>query len=161
MFGLPLMIFLFLTISLVFFFQKKPFSFLQNSILYMVFKIMITNVTTILTLNLSLIKTTENPFLFPAYLLYRDGIIPLILLIFINMVHAESVLKSKVIYSILIFAFLNGFVILLLYLNLTEFRHWNLFKAAAVNAAYLLFALGAGKLILLVSRRSTLHDSRI
>ncbi|WP_421378209.1 hypothetical protein ACOJQI_12395 [Bacillus salacetis] len=161
MFAVPLMIVLFLIISMVFFFQRKPFSFLQNSILYMVFKILATNVTTIVTLNLDFIKKTEDPFLFPAYLLNRDGIIPLLLLIFINRMNGGDTPLKKVFYTFIIFACLNGLVFLMVELKLIEFLEWNYLETAVVNGAYLLVAFGAGKLLSFITRRSTWHDSRV
>lgn len=161
MIGLPLTILLNLVISLFFFFQKKPFSFLQNSIVYMAFTILTTNVITILSLNLQMIKTTENPFLFPAVLFYRDGIIPLLLLIFVNAYHTSSTLKVKVFYFILIFACLNGIDALLIYVDVLKFTKWNFLKEAMINCAYLFIGLGIAKIVLHVSKRSLKHDSHL
>jgi len=161
MIGLPLTILLTLSISLCFFFQRKPFSFIQNSIIYMTLTILTTNVITILSLNLKLIKTTENPFLFPAVLLYRDGIIPLLVLIFVNVFHKSFTLKLKVFYFIFIFAGLNGMEALFIRIYKMEFTKWNFFNAATVNCAYLFFGLGIAKIVLYVSKRSFKHDSHL
>ncbi len=72
MIGLPLTLLLTILISFFCFFQRKTLTFIENSIVYMVLTILTTNIITILSLNLHLIKTTENPFLFPAVLLYRE-----------------------------------------------------------------------------------------
>lgn len=93
MVGLPLTLVIALTLALVFYFHSKPLLFLQNSILYMILTIITTNVTTILSLNLHWMQTTVNPFLFPALLLYRDIIVPLIVLIFINGFYSTKVMR--------------------------------------------------------------------
>jgi hypothetical protein len=154
MIGLPLSILLTLSISFFYFFQRKPFTFIENSIVYMIITILTTNKITILTLNFKLIKTTENPFLFPAVLLYRDVIIPLLVLIFINVFHTSFTLRLKSFYFIFIFACLNGIEALLIFLDVFEFTKWNFFYAAIVNTAYLFIGLGISKIVLFVSKRS-------
>jgi hypothetical protein len=148
MMGLPFTIFLTLSFSLIFFFQKKPFTFLENSIFYMVMNILITNVITILSLNFNLINTTENPLLFPAFLLYREGIIPLLVLIVINIFHSNFTLKVKVFFFILIFACLNGIEALLVSLEVFQFLKWNFLYAAIVNIVYLFIGLWIVKIVL-------------
>lgn len=162
MIGLPLTILLTTFISFFFFFQRKPFTFLENSIIYMVMTILTTNVITILTLNFKLVKTTENPLLFPAVLIYRDGIIPLLVLIFINVFYTRLTnLKLKFFFFIIIFVSLNGIEALLIFLKVFEFTKWNFFYSVIVNSAYLFTGLGIAKIVLFVSKRSLSNDSRI
>jgi hypothetical protein len=120
----------------------------------MVITILATNVITILSLNLKLVKTTENSFLFPAVLLYRDAIIPLLVLVFINAFHTSFTLKLKTFYFIFIFTCLNGMEALLIFLNVIEYTKWNFFYSAITNTAYLLIGLGIAKIVLFVSKRS-------
>jgi hypothetical protein len=148
MIGLPLTILLTISISLFFFFQRKRFTFTENSIVYMAITILTTNVITILTLNLKVIKTTENPFLFPAVLLYRDVIIPLLVLSFINGFLANFTLKRKFFYFIFIFTCLNGIEALLIFQDVLKFIKWNYFNAVIVNTAYLFIGLGIAKIVL-------------
>lgn len=154
MIGLPLTLLLTILISFFCFFQRKPFTFIENSIVYMVLTILTTNIITILSLNLHLIKATENPFLFPAVLLYRDAIIPLLILIFINFFYTGFTLKLKFFFFIFIFVCLNGMEALLVFLDVFEFTKWNFYYAAIVNAAYLFIGLGIAKIVLFVSKRS-------
>jgi hypothetical protein len=154
MIGLPLTMLLTLSFALFYFSQRKPLTFTENSIVYMLMTILTTNVITILSLNFRLIKTTENPLLFPAVLLYRDGIIPLLVLIFINGVFTSFTLKLKSFLFIFIFALLLGIEALLVFLNVIEFTKWNLLYAAIVNTAYPLIGLGMAKMVLSVSKRS-------
>ncbi|KGX91897.1 hypothetical protein [Pontibacillus marinus] len=159
MIGLPLTILLTIFISLFFFFQRKSFTFTENSIVFMIITILTTNVITILNLNLQMIKTTENPFLFPAVLLYRNIIIPLLVLSLINVSHAWSTLKGKFFYFIFIFACINGIETLLIFMDVFKLIKWNSFNSAIINVAYLFIGLGSSKIVLLVSRRSLKNDS--
>lgn len=148
MIGLPLTILLTLSISLFFFYQGKRFNFIENSIIYMVMTIFITNVITILSLNFKVITLTENPFLFLAVILYRDGMIPLLVLIFINVIYTNFTLKLKLFTSILIFACLNGIQVLLIFWEVIQYPKWNFFYAAIVNTGYLLIGLGIASIVL-------------
>jgi hypothetical protein len=154
MIGLPLTLLLTISISLFYFFQRKSLTFIENSIVYMMTTILTTNVITILSLNFKVIKTTENPFLFPAILLYRDGIIPLLVLILINVFLISFTLKGKCFYFILIFACLYGIEVLMVFLDVFEYKRWNFLYSVIVNAAYLLIGLGIAKMVLFVSKRS-------
>ncbi|MGP4041253.1 hypothetical protein ACTWP4_15335 [Gracilibacillus sp. D59] len=155
MIGLPLTILFTIFVFLFFFFQRKRYTFIENSIVYMVMTIITTNVITILTLNLELIKTTENPFLFPAVLLYRNVIIPLLILYLVNAFHTSYTLKRKTLYFILIFTCLNGIEALLIFMDVFKFIKWNYFKAAIVNCAFLFIGLGIAKIVVFVSKRSS------
>ena len=159
MIGLPLTMLITLYCLLFFFFQRKPFSFLQNSIVFMGLTLVTTNFITILALNLDYIKTTENPLLFPSVLLYRDVIIPLLVLIFINGFRASFTIKSKILYFLIITACLNGMEALLLYFHVLEYTKWNSINAAAANCLFLIIGLWMGKMVLHVSKRSPKHES--
>lgn len=154
MVGLPLGILLTVSISLFYFFQRKSFTFIENSIVYMVITILATNVITILALNYKLINTTENPLLFPAVLLYRDGIIPLLVLSFINGFHTSLTVKGKSFYFIFTFACLYGIEALFVFLDVVAYKKWNFLYAAIVHAAYLFIGLGIAKLVLFFAKRS-------
>lgn len=161
MVGLPLTLVIALTLALVFYFHSKPLLFLQNSILYMILTIITTSVTTILSLNLHWMQTTVNPFLFPAFLLYRDIIVPLIVLIFINGFYSTKVMRKRASYFLFCFIGLLATDVLLLRCNILEYIKWNLFFAAVINVGYLMIGLLIGKLLLYVVKRSTKHDSRL
>jgi len=161
MIGLPFTLVLALTLALVFYFQTKPFSFLQNSILYMVLTIITTNVITILSLNLKWIRPTDNPFLFPALLLYRDVIIPLLVLIFINGFHGNKVLWIRASYFLICFIGLLAMDLLFLICKIIGYTKWNLYFAAVTNVGYLIIGLLIGEMLLYVVKRSPKHDSRV
>jgi hypothetical protein len=117
----------------------------------MVITILATNVITILTLNFKWIQKTENPLLFPTVLLYRDIIIPLLVLVFINVFHTS---QKKSLSFIFILICLNGIEALLVFLNIFEYTKWNFFYATIVHSAYLFIGLGIAKTVLFVSKRS-------
>lgn len=161
MIGLPLILVIALTLVLVFYFQTKRFTFLQNSIIYMVLTIITTNLITILTLNIQWIQPTDNPFLFPALLLYRDVIIPLLVLIFINVFHGTKVLWIRASYFFISLICLLSMDVILLICKILQNTKWNLYFAAMTNVGYLMIGLLIGKVLLYVVKRSPEHDSRV
>lgn len=159
MIGLPLTLLMTLFLSLFFFYQRKPLTFLENSIVYMLITILTTNVMTILKLNIKVIKVTENPLLFPAVLFYRDGIIPLLVLLFINVCYRNISLKAKVFYFMFLYACSFGMEALLVFLHVIEYVNWNFFYSAIVHASYFLIGIGMAEMVLFVSKRSLSNDS--
>ncbi|MGG7621670.1 hypothetical protein [Bacillus coreaensis] len=145
MIGLPLTLVIALTLALVFYFQKKTFTFLHNSIQYMLLTIITTNVITLLSLNLSWIKPSDNPLVFPAILLYRDVNIPLLVLILINGFYSTKLLRIKASYLFISFLGLIAMDVLLTTCKILEYTKWNLFFAAVTNVGYLLIGLLIGK----------------
>ncbi|MFS0862349.1 hypothetical protein [Fredinandcohnia sp. 179-A 10B2 NHS] len=127
----------------------------------MLITILATNVITILSLNFKLIYTTDNPLLFPAVLLYRDVIIPLLVLFICNVCFTGLNLKVKFVNFIITFACLHGIEILLVFLDVFEFKKWNFFFSGIINAAYLLCGLGIAKIVLFISKRSLSNDSSL
>lgn len=161
MIGLPLTLVIALTLALVFYFQTKSFNFLENSIIYMVLTIMTTNVLTILSLNLKWIKPTNDPFIFPAYLLYRDGIIPLLVLIFVNGFHTTKGLRIRTTYFFICFICLQAMEVLLLKYKIIEYTKWKWFFSIITNIGYLMMGLIIAKMLLYVVKRSPKNDSRV
>lgn len=161
MIGLPLTLVITLTLALVFYFQTKSINFLQNSIIYMVMTIFTTNVLTILSLNLKWITPTDHPFIFPAYLLYRDGIIPLLILIFVNGFYTTKGLRIRAIYFFICFICLHAMEVLLLQYKIIEYLKWKWLFSAITNVGYLMMGLFIVKMLLYVVKGSSKNDSRI
>lgn len=159
MIGLPITLLITLLIWHFYFYQTKTFTFLENSIIYMVITILATNVITLLSLNFKLINTTDNPLLFPAVLLYRDVIIPLLVLIISNVCFTGFSLRVKFINFIITFACLHGIEILLVLFDVFEFNKWNFFLSGIINTTYLLCGLGIAKIVLFISKRSLSNDN--
>jgi hypothetical protein len=137
------------------YFQKKKLTVLQNSIIFMVLTMVTTNFITIVVLNLKLVKTTENPFLFIVIPLYRDLIVPLLVLIFVNAFFTSSTLRVKTFYILSIFVYLNLIEALFIYFGVLEYIKWNFFFAAIVNFTYLLIGLGLAKIVLIANQKES------
>ena len=161
MIGLPLTLLMTLFLSLFFFYQRKSLTFLENSIVYMLITILTTNVMTIVKLNMKLIKVTENPLLFPAVLFYRDGIIPLLVLLFINMFYKKISLKAKFIYFMVLYTCSFGIEALLVFLHVLDYVNWNFFYSGIVHASYFFIGIGIAEMVLFVSKRSLRNDSGV
>jgi hypothetical protein len=99
-------------------------------------------------MQLKLIKTTEDPFLFPAVLMYREVIIPLIVLIFINIYLLSSCWKKKVFLLIGVLASMLGINYLTVFFRLVVYIKWNFIYALIVEVAYLFIGLGIAKIVM-------------
>jgi hypothetical protein len=152
---LPLAFVITITSSLFLYFQKKKLTVLQNSIIFMVLTMVTTNFITIVVLNLKLVKTTENPFLFIVIPLYRDLIVPLLVLIFVNAFFTSSTLLVKSFYILSIFVYLNLIEALFIYFGVLEYIKWNFFFAAIVHFTYLLIGLGLAKIVLIANQKES------
>lgn len=143
--ALPAAIVISLYTVLVFYFQKKPLSFLQNSIVFMIITIATKNYTTIMTLQLKLFKLTEDSLLFLFFLLNRDIIGPVIVLIFINVFLGTATWKKKVYIFIGMFLSLQLMDILSLLFAVVTYTKWKLLYAGIANSAFLIFGLGLAR----------------
>ncbi|TLS34927.1 hypothetical protein [Pseudalkalibacillus caeni] len=128
----------------------KTLSFLHNFILFMFTTIVSTNVMTILTMQLEFIKNTQNPFLFIVFILYRDVLIPVIVLLFVNVsLHSEK----KRLFFLLALLILVLFDYFLVQFKVMEFIKWNFLFAMIVHSAYLLIGLLISKLLTAMDNR--------
>jgi hypothetical protein len=159
--GLSLLVTFTLIISTFFFYQKKTLNFIQNSIVFIMFTIVTTNYLTILSLNLKWIKITESKFLFIGFILYRDALIPLLLLIFINVFFNTTYLKRKIIYFITFIACLQGLELICHFIGVIEYVKWSYLKASIANCAYLIISLILAKIAMFVKHKESLHDKSL
>lgn len=159
--GLPFLITITLIISIIFFLQKKSFSFTQNSIIFMMLTIVTTNYLTIMSLNIKWLKLTEGPFLFIGFILYRDFLIPLLVLIFINMFFNTSKMKNKIFVFILLLLGLQAVELISIRFGIIEYVKWNLFLAAIINFLYLLIGLALAKIVMFAKYKESEHDKSI
>jgi hypothetical protein len=159
--ALPISITLTIIIAYIFVFTKKKSSFLQNSIVFMLIAIAIKNFTTIMTMESKMLKSSEDSVLFIFFLLYRELIIPLSVLIFINAYLLSSSWK-KIWICISVLAFMLGVEYLTVRFKVIEYVKWNFIYAAIVEVAYLLIGLGLAKAVLFLQEwESRKHDSRL
>ncbi|WP_442595598.1 hypothetical protein [Neobacillus sp. D3-1R] len=146
--GLPLFFVLTLLFTMIFYFQKKSLTLIQNSLVFLVVNFLTTNYLTIVSLNLNWLKITEDHFLFIAILLYRDVIMPVIILIFINAFFYVITLKNKLFLFILSFIFVQVIEVLCTFFDLITYIEWNYFFSAATHTLFLLIGLGLSKAVI-------------
>ncbi len=152
--GLPASIALTIMIGYFFLFQKKKFSFLENSIVFMILTIVTTNYITIMSLNLHKFETTKNPFLFIVVPLYRDIMIPLLVLVFTNAFFKTAEKLARILYGLSFLAAVNSLEYFLIFFKIVKYTHWNFLGATIVNLAYLLIGLGLARIVNEVQKRS-------
>jgi hypothetical protein len=146
--ALAIIITLTILIFYIFFIQKKKLSFLQNSIVFMLMTIVTTNYITIMSMELKILKTSEDDFLFLFLLILRDIVIPLLVLIFINTYLHSPSMKKKVIFFIVILSILHGMDYLSVYFGVIKYVKWNFIYSLFVDVAYLLIGMGLSIVVL-------------
>ncbi|WP_175532538.1 hypothetical protein [Paenibacillus sp. yr247] len=120
------------------------------------------NYITIMTMELKMIKTTEDNFLFVFLLMFREMIIPLIVLIFTNAYLLTPSWKKRILLFIVVLAVMQGMDYLTIHFKVIQFIKWNFICAAIMDAAFLLFGLMLAKTVLYLKeweRRK--HESRV
>lgn len=159
--GLPVAIVITLYTIYIFYFLKKRFSFLQNAIVFMLFSILTIVYGTILNLQLKWVDVTKESSLFLFYLLNRNIIRPLIVLIFINVFIGAKSLKYKVFIFIGLFLFLQLMDILSQFFGVVTYIKWNLLYAGLANCVFLMLGLGLSKGVNFLKRESSRYDNSL
>jgi hypothetical protein len=156
--ALPVSITLTILISHFFFYSKKTLSLLQNSIVFMVMAIITRNYVTIMTMQLKLLKSTEDYFLFLFLLMHREIIVPLLVLIFINNYLSSSCWNKKMFLFIGVLTIMIGMDHLLVYYKVIEYEKWNFIYAVIVDSAFLIIGIGVAKVLLFLHSWESLQD---
>jgi hypothetical protein len=160
--ALPLIITLTFLISYITFFIKKKYSFLHNAILFMVMAIITKNYMTVTSMELKLIKHTEEYSLFLFLILHREIIIPLLILIYVNLRFRNATLPWAIFLFILILSLMQTMTYLTTYFEVVEFIKWNMFYALLANIAFMLIGLGISKSLVAISNwEGQQHDSNL
>ncbi|GLB60824.1 hypothetical protein [Cytobacillus sp. NCCP-133] len=146
-----------ITLYQIYFFYllKKRLSFLQNSIVFMFIFILLTYFSTIINLQLKWLDVTEDSLLFMFYLLNRDIIKPLFVLVFINVFAGGKTFGKKGIIFIAMVLSMLLLDILSQIFGVVTYIKWNLFYAALANGAFLMLGLGLAKGVKYLKRVSS------
>ncbi|MGG5252363.1 hypothetical protein ACQYAD_02315 [Neobacillus sp. SM06] len=145
--GLPFSIALTMIIGHFFYYQKKALNFLQNSILFMALTLLTTNLMTIAAMNINKLKLTDDPYLFLAFPLYRDVILPIIVLIFVNAFILSDSLKIK---STLLAAYLFSSLAIdyiHIYFGVIGYTKWQIAFPVLFHSAYIASSLFIAQII--------------
>ncbi|MBT2708478.1 hypothetical protein J7I91_11125 [Pseudomonas sp. ISL-84] len=134
---------------------------MQNAIVFMLFSILTIVYGTLLNLQLAWIDVTKDSSLFLFYLLNRNIIRPLIILIFINVFIGGKSLKNKVLIFIGMFLFLQLMDTLSQFLGVVTYTKWNLLYAGIANCVFLMLGLGLSKGVYYLKRESSMHDNSL
>jgi hypothetical protein len=143
-------------LSQFFFYQQKRLTLAQNSILFMLAALGTRNYMTIMTLQLSRIRMSDDSFLFIYFLIQREWIAPLVLLSFVNKYIRTQSGKKRFL------AFLGYLFVLVLmdalsvYFKVVTYVQWNFMYAALSDILFLISGLALAKLVLLFQQRGEL-----
>lgn len=151
-----------LVIALIFYFFKKEFSFLENTIVFMVLAIITRNYNTIMAMVLKTIQSTVEHQLFAALLLNREVITPVLVLLFINGFLLYKVWKKRVFLFLIIIGCLQGMDVLFIHFKVIRYIKWNFYAGFIVNLFYLFAGLGLAYLLKYIREQDLLkHDHRL
>lgn len=140
---MELVIYLILTwfIATYFFFQKKRLLFIENLMLFLFFLFINKCVLTMISMNLSLIMYSKEPYLFLCFWLQRNIIFPLILLIFVNGIFRKSmgVKVTGGLFTVIVILLSEALAI---HFSIIQYHMWSFFISLILAIAYLLIGLG-------------------
>jgi hypothetical protein len=139
----------------------KPLSFLQNSLIYMTAVFIHTQFLTLIRMEFHLIEKSNGNLDYVAFLLYRNILIPSIVMIFCNFFLRHASWKNKILLFIGSVIAMVVFDWLSTKLGIISFIHWNLWFSGMIYALLLLIALGAVKIILYINDRESSKDESI
>jgi len=152
---MPLTIMIILTwlICMIFIFIPKSLSFLQNLILFMVLTIIARNVMTILTMELQLIKTTQEPVVYLFFILQREVFMPVATLIAVNYINRFTNVSKKIVLFMVILASIHIVNYLANSLNVLTYENWNYLYSFIYEMIFISIALGLANILLRLSKK--------
>ncbi len=160
---MPLPIYLTIAILLILymFFMRKPLNFLHNSIIYMVIVFFGTQFITIVRMEFHLMEKSSGHLDYVSFLLYRNILLPAVVLIFLNYYLQQQAGKYKMVLLLFCTLLLAGLDWLNNYFGILMYTRWNLLFSVVVDVVYLLIALGVLKLLLKTNIRESNRDENI
>ncbi|WHX40185.1 hypothetical protein QNH36_21475 [Mesobacillus sp. AQ2] len=126
---------------------RKPLSFLENGIIFMVVAIITRQCLTLLALEWGLYRMTEDSWLFICLLLCRDLLTPLMTIIFINFYVRAVAWGSKMTAFFIALGVLLALHKLAVDFDLITYIKWNFFYTTLLNAGFLLSGIAVFKII--------------
>ncbi|PWW25731.1 hypothetical protein DFO73_11223 [Cytobacillus oceanisediminis] len=159
--ALPTAIVISVYLLLGLYYSKKQLSFLQNSLIFMIISIAARNYTTIMSMQLKWFHLTEDSLLFLVFLLHRDVIGPILVLIFINGYWTFHSGKMKVFLYIIFLICLQLMDFFSVGFGVITYTKWSFLKAGLANSAFLFAGLGLSKGILYFKRERSNYDNSI
>jgi hypothetical protein len=133
--------------------QKKKLSFFSHSIIFMIMAIIERNYLTTMNMELQIIRITEDHLLFVCFLLNREILVPVLILIFVERYIQSANGFSKAWVFLAGTAVLQAFTGLAVAFSLIGYVKWSYAYAVFENMAYLLIGLGVGKWAAIFERR--------
>ncbi|MCA0988508.1 hypothetical protein [Guptibacillus algicola] len=114
-------------------FQHSKHSFLDNSIVFFVVSIFIMNYLTIIAWNKEFIAVSTDDSLFVSFLLHRNLITPLLIVLFANTFRKQKgvLVKVGLLASTLLIMYLFNFGSV--YFDVENYKEWNLLLASMMD----------------------------
>lgn len=140
--------------------MRKPLSFLQSSLIFMVTATLTRQCITLMAMEWKLIHLTEDYWLFICLLLCRELFTPMATVIFANTFLRSGTPLRKAASFILSLLLLLAFNYLAVKFEIITYKNWNFFYTILMNAGFLLVGLGVMKLTFFIQKEENpKHES--
>ncbi|WP_377890761.1 hypothetical protein [Alkalihalobacillus sp. R86527] len=153
--ALPITITISITLIHLVIYHKNKRSLLENSIVFFVVSIFIMNYLTIITWNMDFISTSNDDTQFISFLLHRNLITPLIVILFTNTYHnltSRKAMAGLLAATLLSMGILNvGSV----YFQVEKYIEWNLRLALMMDVIILAIGLVTLKFVMFLKTKET------
>jgi hypothetical protein len=132
----------------------KRHSFVENLFFFLAISSVVINSFTIIGFELKLIISNKKPDIQLALIIYRSIIIPVLLLIFINLLKYFTTRIKKVgTFFVISFVFI-GIEFLTVQLNLQTYKNWSFYLSYLLIIFYFIFSYFLAKVFNLLEKRS-------
>ncbi|MEH7086517.1 hypothetical protein V7139_27885 [Neobacillus drentensis] len=139
--GLVIYIIISWLVLTVFFSSKKKLPSNVNIILFLAIQIVQINIFTIITLKMNLFTFGKDPVEFITVLIYRDLIIPYLLLLFVNQLSFAKIPSNRILITAVILTLLLVFEHLLRILGYSHNHHWSIWHFSLVCIGLMVYSL--------------------
>ncbi|MFC7062081.1 hypothetical protein [Halobacillus seohaensis] len=124
--GFTLFFFVAWLIVAVFIIIKETLSITENTFVFLIILIININWSWIMYEELKLVKVTESPIDYTAFLLFRSIIIPMVIVVQLNLIERTKIFAKKFLVSIGSLSLLLLLTAANVFLDITSWVNWNL-----------------------------------
>jgi hypothetical protein len=119
----------------------KPLKYTENIIILFIISIILTDYLTIVGYNYSFLNLTKKREHFLAFLLFRNIIIPLLLLVLVNIFYAVTSLKKRILFVFFLLFIMTVIERINTFFKLYSYSKWNVYLSIGVYLLLIVLCL--------------------
>ncbi|WP_066064785.1 hypothetical protein [Neobacillus soli] len=140
----------------VFFSLKKKLPNKINIIFYFVIQIVQINIFTITSFELKWFTINKNPVPFISVIINRDIILPVLLLLFVNMLFSTKQVSKRIVIAVVVFIIFAACEYLIRLLGFSHNHHWS---PILYSAGMMIFSILTARLLMKIySKEKKVYD---